>query len=149
MVKMSQIQDFLNQEKYAIVGVSNNSGKFGNTLFKEALAKKMDIVPIHHYINSIEGIKCYSSLKEVEGIKALIISITPKNTINVINDAIEYGIKHIWLQQGSESKEALELCKNNNINVIYKRCLLMFINGDAMPHKLHRFFSKLFGKYPK
>lgn len=149
MVAFNQIKEFLSQSKFAIIGVSNNPKKFGNTLLKEAISKKMDIYPIHPYIESVEGIKCYQSLSNIEGINALIICVTPKSAISVVQNAIDYGIKHIWLQQGSESKEAIELCQKNNINLISKRCLLMFINGDAMPHKLHRFFSRLFGKYPK
>lgn len=149
MVSLNQINEFLSQSKFAIIGVSNNPKKFGNTLLKEAISKKMDIYPVHPYIESIEGIKCYPSLSSIEGINALIICIAPKSAVAVIKNAIDYGIKHIWLQQGSESKEAIELCQKNNINLISKRCLLMFINGDSMPHKLHRFFSRLFGKYPR
>jgi|DewCreStandDraft_4_1066084.scaffolds.fasta_scaffold00138_113 predicted CoA-binding protein len=149
MLTLKQINEFLNQRKYAIVGVSANKNKFGNTLYKEAIAKNMDIIPIHPHLDSIEGKKCYSKLSDLEGIEAIIISVSPKNTVSIVNQAIDYGIKHIWLQQGAETKEAIDLCEKNNINVIYQRCLLMFINGDTMPHKIHRFFSKLFGKYPK
>ena len=76
--------------------------------------------------------------------------VTPKvKTAQIIKEAIAKGIKNIWIQQHSDSAEALELAKENGINLIYGECIIMFISPKQNFHKFHMFIKKLFGRMPK
>ena len=58
------------------------------------------------------------------------------------------GVKNIWMQQGSESENAIEFCNKNEINVIHGECILMFAEPVKSIHSFHRWVNKLIGKYP-
>ncbi|MCX7735237.1 MAG: CoA-binding protein [Candidatus Kapabacteria bacterium] len=150
MTEKEIITDFLSSEAFALAGVSNNKDKFGNYLYDELIKKGIKTYPLNPSLSEYKGVKCYPSLDSLpEKVDALICSLKPKNVMSVLEDAKKAEIKKVWLQQGSESKEAIEFCKANNINVVSKRCLMMFIAEDSFPHNLHKFLSKFFGKYPK
>ena len=55
---------------------------------------------------------------------------------------------HIWIQQSSESGEALKELEGTDINYISGQCILMYYKPHGV-HKFHLALKKLFGRYPK
>ncbi|MBK6914030.1 MAG: CoA-binding protein [Ignavibacteriales bacterium] len=47
---------------------------------------------------------------------AIITTVPPDETMNVLNDAISLGIKKVWLQPGSDSKEVKTFAKRITFN---------------------------------
>jgi hypothetical protein len=86
-------------------------------------------------------------LPEVPG--GAVIVVSPKVTENVVRDAAAAGIRRIWLQQGAESKEAIDFCKENGIDVTHGHCILMFAEPTGFPHRVHRYIWRLLGKLPR
>ena len=80
---------------------------------------------------------------------ALLIITAKKNTEEIVNQAIRKNIKHIWIQQGSETKEALELARKNGINLISGQCILLAAEPVKGFHKFHKVIAQLFRMYPK
>ena len=77
-------------------------------------------------------------------------AVTPKNqTRDIVAEAITKGIDNIWIQQMSDTPEAIDLTKNHPVNLITKECILMHLDPVTGIHKLHRSILKFFGKYPK
>ncbi len=144
------IDDFLSGDSYAIAGVSRSSNKFGNALLKEMLEKGKKVYPVNPHAESILNVKCYPSLSSLPGpVWGLVTVLRPEQTVSVVREAAGVGIKRIWMQQGSESGEAINFCAGHGIQAIHGRCILMFLEPAKSIHKIHRFFSKLFGKYPR
>jgi hypothetical protein len=50
------------------------------------------------------------------------------------------------MQQGAESKAAIDLCREKGIAEVHGACLLMH-TGAAFPHSIHRWLWKKLGKY--
>ncbi len=63
-----------------------------------------------------------------------------------MQEAIDAGIPRLWLQSGSDSKEALALCEANNVPVIHGACVLMYAQPVESVHRFHRGIWKVFGK---
>jgi predicted CoA-binding protein len=75
--------------------------------------------------------------------------ITKKDqTATVVREAIDKGIRNIWIQQSSDTPEALALLKGKDINVITGQCILMHHKPDSF-HKFHRNIKRFFGLMPK
>ncbi len=149
MASIKNIEEFVGQKKFAVVGVSSSGKKFGNTVFKEFKQVGLNAVPVNKNASEINGEKCYSSLSELhDKIDAAVLVIPPHEAQKVVKEAKAAGIKNIWFQRGSESPEALTFCSTNNINFISGECVLMFINSPGFPHKFHGWINKLLGKYP-
>ena len=82
-----------------------------------------------------------------EGVNNLLVLTSPLHTTQVITQAIEKGIGNIWIQQKSETPEALELCKSAGINLICNQCIFMFTHPDGI-HKFHYGMKKFFRSIP-
>ncbi len=144
------VNQIISQKTFAIVGVSRKKEKFGHSVFTEFKEKGLKVYPVNPNATEIDGQKCYASLKELpEKPDALILTIKPEETEKVVSEAAEAGIRNIWMQNGSESEEAINICNEKNINVVHNQCILMFMEPVHSFHKFHRFFWKLFGQLPK
>ena len=62
---MRDVARFLSLEKYAIAGVSRDPKKFGQVVFRDLRKKGMDVVPINPKADTIDGVKCYSSVSDL------------------------------------------------------------------------------------
>jgi uncharacterized protein len=150
MVTNNQIQNFLALKTLALIGVSRDTKKFGNAIYKEFKTKNYTVFPIHSELKNIEGDICYPDLKSLPSQPEGLIVVTNKEkSLGIVKDAHASGIKNIWITQMSETKDTIEYCEKNNINVIYKQCPLMFIEPVASFHKFHKFIKKIFGGLPK
>ena len=149
MVVLKQIEEFIASEPIAMIGVSRNKKKFGFTAFRELKEKGMNIIPVNPYAEEIHGSKVYHDLKSLPpGVRGLII-ITPKAvTATVVKEAKEAGYKQIWIQQNSDSQEALDELRGTDINYIAGQCILMHFKPHSF-HKFHGRLKKIFGKFPK
>jgi predicted CoA-binding protein len=145
---MKDVARFLSLEKYAIAGVSRDPKKFGQVMFKDLRKKGMDVVPINPNTDSIDGVKCYSSVKELPSDIRGVIFMTPKEeTAAVVREAIDHGIKDLWIQQGAETKSLVEEFSQEDVNFIHNQCILMFWKPNGV-HSVHRFLKKIFGGLP-
>ena len=149
MTSKTLVEDFLSEQKIAVVGISRSKNKFGNAIYRELKKKGYTLFPVNPNMDEFEGDKCFSSLSSVpEQVDALIINIPPKNTKAIVEEAKTIGIHKIWMQQGSESVEAIKFCNENNIEVITGECVLMFAEPAAFFHRAHRWVNKITGKLP-
>jgi len=150
MITKSQIEQFFSNKPIAVIGVSRNKKKFGYMVFDALNKKGYDVLPVNAYTSEINGFKCFESIQALpEGINAAIILTPAKKTEETLHHLIQKGIKHIWIQQTSETPQALALAKENTDNLIYGKCVFMFAQPIKGIHKFHRTMAGLFGKLPK
>jgi predicted CoA-binding protein len=150
MSSLQEIQDFLQPKKLAIAGASRNPKKFGGAILAELKKKGFDLYPVHPVATEIEGISCYSSVSNLpDGVDHLFITTRKNQTAGLVEEAVKRGIKKIWIQQHSDTPEALQIAKKQNIPVISGRCIFMFVEPVTSVHSFHRWISRLFGSFPK
>ncbi len=149
MVTQKQINEFIASEPIAMVGVSRNPKKFGFTAFRELKEKGMNIIPVNPHSSEIHGVKVYPDIKSLPAeVKGLLIMTQKSSTAGVVREAREKGIKQIWIQQMSESQEALKELDGSGINFISGQCILMYYKPHSI-HKFHGRLKKFFGRWPK
>lgn len=149
MTLQKSVDEFLQCKNLAVVGVSRKSSKFGNVIYKELKKKGFNVYGVNPNMDNVEGDKCYHSLRELEGkIDGIVNVVSKAQTSDVAKEANEIGIKNIWMQQGSESEEAIKYCNENGINEIHKECILMFADPVNSIHGIHRWLWKVMGKLP-
>lgn len=145
-----RIDSFFAQDSFAVMGVSRNGTKFGNMAHKELKEKGLTVYQINPNADEIAGEPCYRSLAAVpERVGAVIISVSPEKSLDAVKEAHAAGVRHIWIQQGAESDEAVSFAAEHQMEVISRRCVMMFAEPVESVHAFHRFLSKLFGRYPK
>lgn len=141
---------FLKQPQIAVVGVSRNKNKFGNTAYKTLKKKGIKVLPVNPHLTHFEGDKCFSSIETLpHEVKALFINTPPESTIKIVDSAYRKGIQHIWLQQGSSNDDVIKFLEGKDINYVSDRCIMMFAQPVGSFHRVHRFLSKITGNFPE
>ena len=150
MITIDTIEQFTAHKTYALIGASKSKNKFGNEIFKELVKKGLTVYQIHKSEPELNNAATFSNLAKLpQKTDALIVVAKPENGVEIVNDAINNGIKYIWFQQGSTNSEAIKLANEHNITTIYGKCILMFMPPVTSIHKFHGTIVKLFNKYPK
>ena len=143
------INDFIGEKSLALIGASRSGKKFGNTILRELTGKGYKLALIHPEVTEIEGIGCYAALGELpDHIHNLILCVPPDQVLEIIQTLSGSPIRNLWMQQGSESTEAIAYCHGHDINVVAGECILMFAQPAGF-HKFHRWIRALTGKLPR
>jgi predicted CoA-binding protein len=142
---LTKIEAFLENKNIALIGASRNEKKFGTQLLKHLWIEGYNVIPVHHEAVEIQGINCYRSIIELpDEVKALCLVTHKEDTDRFIDEAIAHGIKHIWVQQQSETEQTKIRAKNSDVNIVLGRCLFMYSNPKGF-HKFHQRLSRIFG----
>ncbi len=150
MKASESINMFLQQPEIAVVGVSRNKNKFGNTVYHTLKKKGFKVLPVNPHLTDFDGDKCYSDLQTVPAsVTAVFINTPPDNTLKIVETAIRKGIHHMWLQQGSTNTEVMKYLEGKDVNYVADRCIMMFAEPVGSFHSIHKFLSKITGNYPK
>lgn len=119
MNELDQIERFLAGDVFAVVGASRDRTKYGNKVLRAYLQAGKKVFPINPRETEIEGLACYPDLASLpEAIHGVSVVTPPAVTEKLIPQVAAMGIKHIWLQPGSESAAAMERAEALGLNVI-------------------------------
>jgi uncharacterized protein len=151
MITKAQIDQFFSMPDIALVGVSRNPKKFGHVVLTTMLEKKKyKLYPVNPNADEIAGQKCYHDIQSLPADVNAIVMLTKKDsTEDAVRQAVQKGIKNIWIQQGTHTLDALRAAKESGANVIYGKCIMMFSEPVSSVHKFHRSVMKFFGRLPK
>jgi len=148
MSKKDLINKFLLSSGIAVVGVSRNNKKFGYTVFREMKKKGFQVIPVNPNVAEMDGEVFYPSVDDIPvELNAILTVVPPEGTEKIIKELKRKDVRIIWMQSGSESEAAVELCREAGIEFITGECILMFAKPEGF-HNIHRFFMKIFGKLP-
>lgn len=126
----------LRPKSIAIIGASRDASSIGNLIFKNLSNAdfKGEIYPVNPQTDSINGIKAYSSSKELPGqIDLAVISVKAEKVFEVAEEAISAGAKGLivvsagFSDAGEEGKERqkklVELVRSNGVRLLGPSCL--------------------------
>ena len=148
---------FFNPESVAIVGASRNMTTPNYWLTANLVNLKYPgkIYPVNPNATEILGLKCYPSIRDIEGeVEIAAISVPAQSTLGIVKDCIAKGVKSVVIIAGGFSEtgdngqglqdEIKRLLKENGIRCIGPNSLSpinsanSFIIGFAPLHKLPR-----------
>lgn len=142
-----EIDLFLNNKSMAIAGVSRDPKKFGHLVYRTLREKGYDLYPINPNCDGSEDQNWFRKIEDLpDDVNTLLILTNKQETEVIVRDAIRKGIKNIWIQQHSETPEALKLISDFEINLISGMCIMMYADPQGF-HKFHKNLSRLFGNY--
>ena len=125
------IEDFLAEGPWAVAGASSDRSKFGNMVLRCYLqSAKLPVYPLNPRAAEVEGVKAYPDLASVpETVRSLSIITPPAITEDLVRDAAEHGVRHVWMQPGAESDEAVALCAELGLAAIHGGPCLLVVLG--------------------
>ena len=72
--------------------------------------------------------------------------VPPEKALGVLRDAAAAGMKNVWLQQGTESAEVLALAGELGLNIVARKCILMYAPPVDGFHRFNRIVTGLVGR---
>jgi predicted CoA-binding protein len=102
------MEEFLAQERFAVVGASPDRAKYGNKCLRCYQQAGRDVVAVHPRESEVEGAAAYPSLGDVPDTPQAVTIVTPPRvSLAVVEEAARLGVRHIWLQPGAEDEAVL------------------------------------------
>ena len=151
------VQDFLAQEKIAVVGVSDNRETGCNLAYRKFKETGYTVSAVNPRLTSFEGDPCYPDLKSIpEKPEAVFILTNPKVSEQIVQQCVDLGIQRVWMHclmgtkpglagsMTSVSPEAVRMCRENGIEVIPGSCPNQFLKPD-FGHTLMRGIFRTIG----
>ena len=111
----------------ALIGASNDRNKYGNKIYRDLRNKGYNVTPINPKEEKIEGDRAYTSIKEMKELPDIAnFVVPPPVAIKIAQNITNLGIKHLWFQPGSESKELEDWLKNTDgIEYLINACIMV------------------------
>jgi len=153
-VSLETIADFLAQKRIAIAGISRDPASLSAKLFEEFCRRGYDVVPVNPNTAVVQGHRCYARVQDVEPpVQTVLLMTSPDVTDTVVRDCAEAGVRRVWMYsaggKGSVSSQAIQFCREREIQVVPGQCPFMFLPDTAGIHRLHGFVRKITGRYPR
>ncbi len=148
-ITRQDIDNFLSADTLAIAGASRNEKSFSASLINHLRLKGYNVMSVNPNFEETNLAK--SEFKSIADLPKeannIVVLTSPSRTASVVRQAIEKGVKNIWIQQKSETPEAILLCDEAGINLISHHCIFMFSQAQGV-HKFHYNIMRFFGKLP-
>lgn len=110
----------------AVIGVSADPEKWGYKIYKALKPIFPRVYAVNPRYGKIGNSKCYPDLRSLPKKPNVVITVVPPRvTEAVVKECNDLGIRKIWMQPGSESENAINFCKSNNIDVVYNCCFVI------------------------
>ena len=118
-----QIDQLLALRTWAVVGLSNNSERAAYGVAKILIQKGHTVIPVHPKAESVYGQKGYAKLSEVPvQIDVVDIFVNSELAGGVVNEAIEIGVKGVWLQLDVIDAAAISRAKDAGLLAVMNQC---------------------------
>ena len=107
--------------------VLQSVGKNMEIRYSERLSSGRVAIPLNPVADQVEGCTAYRRLEQIPECPESVCLVTPPSvTLSFVQEAIELGVRSLWVQPGSQHSEAGQLARDAGINVIDDgRCILV------------------------
>jgi len=130
MTHQPSIEEFLSGSPHAVVGASRDRSKYGNKVLRVYQQHDKSVYPVNPNSDEIEGLTAYADLASLpENVHGISIITPPSVTGEIVEQAGELGIKHLWMQPGAESPAAVARAEELGINVIANGPCILVVLG--------------------
>jgi predicted CoA-binding protein len=129
-----EIQEILAQYRtIAVVGLSPKEARDSNRVARYLMEQGYDIVPINPGQKEILGKTCYPSLADIPfQVDMADLFLNPDRVPPVVDQAIDKGVRAIWMQLGVVHNAAAQKAREAGIQVVMNRCIMQEHKKMAM-----------------
>jgi predicted CoA-binding protein len=131
------LQEFLRRSnRFAVIGVSRNPAKYGHQVYRDLRTAGYRVYAVNPHVAEVLGDRCYPSLHALPEKPDVVNTVVPPAvTETIVAECKALGIDKVWMQPGSESEEAIEFCRRNNIKVVFGACVMLKRREPDVPQR--------------
>lgn len=112
----------------ALVGASRRPEKFGNIILKNMLGKGFTVLPINAGESEIEGLATFPNLRAAAAAREIglvVYVVPPSRTLKSLQEALELGLKKVWLQPGAGDASTRQFLEENGFEFLQDACVMV------------------------
>jgi len=92
----------------AVIGASNNRGKYGNRAVRAFQRQGYTVIPINPHESIVEGLQTYPSVLDVPGpIDMATVYLHAEAGVRVMDEIAQKQIPEVWLNPGADGDEVI------------------------------------------
>ena len=120
------IHDLLSRARtIAVVGLSSSPLRPSHGVSAYMQSHGYKIIPVNPNVEEVLGEKSYRSLRDVpEKIDIVNIFRRPEFVEEIVDDAIQFGIPAVWMQEEVINEKAAEKARKAGLFVVMDLCIL-------------------------
>jgi predicted CoA-binding protein len=108
----------------AVVGASRHEEKTAYAVPLQLKLHGWNIIPVNPHAIEIFGVPCYPSLRDIDVPVDMVNVFRPsEQAADVVKQAIQIGVRAVWLQQGIASAEGRALAEAAGIDYVEDLCV--------------------------
>jgi uncharacterized protein len=106
------------------------------------------VFPVDPSAETVEGDRAFASLAALpEAVDAVVIEVPKAETLQWCKQAVERGIKDIWLHANTDSPEVVAYAEEQGVRLRTGTCAVMYLRPGFSGHAIHGFIRRALGKY--
>lgn len=110
----------------AVVGATDTPWKYGGKIYCDLKAKGFQVRAVNPNRDSVDGDPTYPDLAAVpDEIDIVDLVVPPEIGEQIVADAAELGLTHIWFQPGADSLEVIEQAEAAGLDVVHHQCIMV------------------------
>ena len=145
MSSRAQIDEFLSHYDLALVRLSSTTPVRGGRIDGELQNKGYKIRVV--YLDGPEGTPKLGNLPQA--VQGAIIAVPKDRSEQAVREAVDAGVPLLWIQNGCESRAAIDLAEKSGVPLVYGHCVMMYADPVRSVHAFHRWLAKSFGRLAK
>lgn len=129
---MNPYEILLNNENYAVVGVSPNRDKYAYKIYTLLKNKGKKAFGVHPTIEKVDEDNVYPTLESIPtDVDIAVFVVKPQIGLTYLPLVAEKGIKTIWLQPGTINDELLTKADELGLTVIQDCVLAQYARNES------------------
>jgi len=109
----------------AVIGASSNPSRASLGVSRFLRRQGYRVIPVNPNETEVLGEKAYPSLKDVpEHVDIVDIFRRPARVPEVVEEALQKGVRCIWMQEGIVNEAAAQTAEQAGVPVVMDRCIL-------------------------
>ena len=106
------------------------------------------VFPVDPEADDIDGHVVYRGLAEIPYPVDAVVLETPRDeTEGWVRQAADAGIRRVWIHQGRETPEAVELAASEGLKLWTGTCAVMYLSPGPSIHALHGWINRVLHRY--
>ncbi len=116
----------------AVLGASANPERYSNRAVRELLEKEFEVIPVNPGAQTVYGLKCSRSLREIERyVDILTVYVNPGLSAKIAEQIFELNPGKVIFNPGTENPDLMKSCTERNIGV-EQACTLVLLRTGSL-----------------
>ncbi|MCE5238749.1 CoA-binding protein [bacterium] len=120
------IEELLSRRRFAVVGVSTNTEKYGWIVFENLRSRGYEAYAVNPRHTEVHGHPCVASLADLPEPPEVVVTVVPPAvTRETVRQALALGVRYFWMQPGSEDDGAIAAAEAAGARVVHHQCIML------------------------